>query len=141
MASRFYSLLRVLSLGLSGIWLLVCVWSWLVQHPYSQCGLLVRLAGLVTWGLLPLVLPVILSLPISDKDKPLNWAAPMPLPVVIILLGWQGVLGRLLIGPPGACTDGDILAAAGLAFLFLELAGAALLGLLTAGLQRLFRRG
>ena len=141
MASRFYSLLRVLSLGLSGIWLLVCVWSWLVQHPYSQCGLLVRLAGLVTWGLLPLGLPVILSLPISDKDKPLNWAAPMPLPVVIILLGWLGVLGSLIIDPPGACTDGDILAAAGLAFLFLELAGAALLGLLTAGLQRLFRRG
>ena len=140
MASRFYSLLRVLSLGLGGIWLLVCVWSWLVQHPYSQCGLLVRLAGLVTWGLLPLVLPVILSLPISDKDKPLNWAAPMPLPVVIILLGWLGVLGSLTIDPPGAWGDGDILVAAGLAFLFLELAGAALLGLLTAGLQRLFRR-
>ena len=141
MASRFYSLLRVLSLGLGGIWLLVCMWSWLVQHPYSQCGLLVRLAGLVTWGLLPLGLPVILSLPISDKDKPLNWAAPMPLPVVIILLGWLGVLGSFIIDPPGACTDGDILAAAGLAFLFLELAGAALLGLLTAGLQRLFCRG
>ena len=140
MASRFYSLLRVLSLGLGGIWLLVCVWSWLVQHPYSQCGLLVRLAGLVTWGLLPLVLPVILSLPISDKDKPLNWAAPMPLPVVIILLGCLGVLGSLIIDPHGACADGDILAAAGLAFIFLELAGAALLGLLTAGLQRLFRR-
>ena len=141
MASRFYSLLRVLSLGLGGIWLLVCMWSWLVQYPYSQCGLLVRLAGLVTWGILPLVLPVILSLPISDKDKPLNWAAPMPLTVVIILLGWLGVLGSLIINPPGACFDGDILAAAGLAFLFLELAGAALLGLLTAGLQRLFRRG
>ena len=141
MASRFYSLLRVLSLGLGGIWLLVCMWSWLVQYPYSQCGLLVRLAGLVTWGILPLVLPVVLSLPISDKDKPLNWAAPMPLPVVIILLGWLGVLGSLIINPPGACFDGDILAAAGLAFLFLELAGAALLGLLTAGLQRLFRRG
>ena len=140
MASRFYSLLRVLSLGLGGIWLLVCMWSWLVQYPYSQCGLLVRLAGLVTWGILPLVLPVILSLPNSGKDKPLNWAAPMPLPVVIILLGWLGVLGRLIIDPPGACADGDILAAAGLAFLFLELAGAALLGLLTAGLQRLFRR-
>ena len=140
MASRFYSLLRVLSLGLSGIWLLVCVWSWLVQYPYSQCGLLVRLAGLLTWGLLPLVLPVILSLPISDKDKPLNWAAPMPLPVIIILLGWLGVLGSLIIAPPGACFDGDILAAAGLAFVFLELAGAALLGLLTAGLQRFFRR-
>ena len=140
MASRFYSLLRVLSLGLGSIWLLVCVWSWLVQHPYSQCGLLVRLAGLLTWGILPLVLPVILSLPISDKDKPLNWAAPMPLPVVIILLGWLGVLGSLTIDPPGACGDGDILAAAGLAFLFLELAGARLLGLLTAGLQRLFRR-
>lgn len=141
MASRFYSLLRVLSLGLGGIWLLVCMWSWLVQYPYSQCGLLVRLAGLVTWGILPLVLPVVLSLPISDKDKPLNWAAPMPLPVVIILLGWLGVLGSLIFNPPGACADGDILAAAGLAFLFLELAGAALLGLLTAGLQRLFRRG
>jgi hypothetical protein len=140
MAPRFYSLLRVLSLGLGGIWLLVCVWSWLVQHPYSQCGLLIRLAGLVTWGLLPLVLPVILSLPISDKDKPLNWAAPMPLPVIIILLGWLGVLGSLIFDPPGACTDGDILAAAGLAFVFLELAGAALLGLLTAGLQRLLRR-
>ena len=140
MASRFYSLLRVLSLGLSGIWLLVCMWSWLVQYPYSQCGLLVRLAGLVTWGLFPLVLPVILSLPISDKDNPLNWAAPMPLPVVIILLGWLGVLGRLIIAPPGACTDGDILAGAGLAFVFLELAGAALLGLLTAGLQRVLRR-
>ena len=140
MASRFYSLLRALSLGLGGIWLLVCVWSWLVQHPYSQCGLLVRLAGLLTWGLLPLVLPVILSLPISDKDKPLNWAAPMPLPVIIILLGWLGVLGSLIIAPPGACADGDILAAAGLAFVFLELAGAALLGLLTAGLQRFFRR-
>ena len=141
MASRFYSLLRVLSLGLGGIWLLVCMWSWLVQYPYSQCGLLVRLAGLVTWGILPLVLPVVLSLPISDKDKPLNWAAPMPLTVVIILLGWLGVLGSLIFNPPGACADGDILAAAGLAFLFLELAGAALLGLLTAGLQRLFRRG
>ena len=141
MASRFYSLLRVLSLGLGGIWLQVCVWSWLVQHPYSQCGLLVRLAGFLTWGILPIVLPVILSLPISDKDKPLNWAAPMPLPVVIILLGWLGVLGSLIIGPPGACTDGDILAAAGLGFVFLELAGAALLGLLTAGLQRLLRRG
>ena len=141
MASRFYSLLRVLSLGLSGIWLLVCVWSWLVQYPYSQCGLLVRLAGLVTWGLFPLVLPVVLSLPICDKDKPLNWAAPMPLTVVIILLGWLCVLGRLIIAPPGACADGDILAAAGLAFFFLELVGAALLGLLTAGLQRLFRRG
>ena len=140
MASRFYSLLRVLSLGLSGIWLLVCMWSWLVQYPYSQCGLLVRLAGLVTWCILPLVLPVILSLPISDKDKPLNWAVPMPLTVVIILLGWLGVLGSLIIDPPGACADGDILAAAGLAFVFLELAGAALLGLLTAGLQRLFRR-
>ena len=140
MASRFYSLLRVLSLGLSGIWLLVCVWSWLVQYPYSQCGLLIRLAGLVTWGILPLVLPVILSLPIADKDKPLNWAAPMPLPVVIILLGWLGVLGSLIFNPPGACADGDILAAAGLAFVFLELAGAGLLGLLTAGLQRLFRR-
>ena len=140
MASRFYSLLRVLSLGLSGIWLLVCVWSWLVQYPYSQCGLLVRLAGLVTWGILPLVLPVILSLPISDKDKPLNWAAPMPLPVIIILLGWLGVLGSLIIAPPGACVDGDLLVATGLAFVFLELAGAALLGLLTAGLQRLFRR-
>ena len=141
MAPRFYSLLRVLSLGLGGIWLLVCVWGWLVQYPYSQCGLLVRLAGLLTWGLLPLVLPVVLSLPISDKDKPLNWAAPMPLPVVIILLGWLGVLSSILIDPPGACADGDILAAAGLAFLFLVLAGAALLGLLTAGLQRLFRRG
>lgn len=141
MASRFYSLLRVLSLGLSGIWLLVCVWSWLVRYPYSQCGLLVRLAGLVTWGLLPLVLPVILSLPISDKDKPLNWAAPMPLPLVIILLGCLGVLGSLTINPPGACADGDIMAAAGLPFVFLELAGAGLLGLLTAGLQRLFRRG
>ena len=141
MASRFYSLLRVLSLGLGGIWLLVCMWSWLVQYPYSQCGLLVRLAGLVTWGILPLVLPVVLSLPISDKDKPLNWAAPMPLPVVIILLGWLGVLSSILIDPPSSCADGDILAAAGLAFLFLELAGAALLGLLTAGLQRLFRRG
>ena len=140
MASRFYSLLRVLSLGLGGIWLLVCMWSWLVQYPYSQCGLLVRLAGLVTWGLLPLGLPVILSLPISDKDKPLNWAAPMPLPVVIILLGWLGVLGSLIFNPPGACIDGDILVAAGLAFVFLELAGAGLLGLLTAGLQRLFRR-
>ena len=141
MASRFYSLLRVLSLGLGGIWLLVCMWSWLVQHPYSQCGLLVRLAGLVTWGILPLVLPVILSLPNADKDKPLNWAAPMPLPVVIILLGWLGVLGSLIFNPPGACADGDILAAAGLVFVFLELAGACLLGLLTAGLQRLFRRG
>ncbi len=141
MAVRFYSTLRVLSLGLGGIWLLVCMWSWLVQYPYSQCGLLVRLGGLLTWGILPLVLPVILSLPISDKDKPLNWAAPMPLPVVIILLGCLGVLGSLTIDPPGACTDGDILAAAGLAFFFLELAGAALLGLLTAGLQRLFRRG
>jgi hypothetical protein len=141
MASRFYSLLRVLSLGLGGIWLLVCMWSWLVQYPYIQCGLLVRLGGLLTWGILPLVLPLILSLPISDKDKPLNWAAPMPLPVVIILLGWLGVLGSLTIDPPGACADGDILAAAGLAFFFLELAGAALLGLLTAGLQRLFRRG
>lgn len=140
MASRFYSLLRVLSLGLGGIWLLVCMWSWLVQHPYSQCGLLVRLAGFLTWGILPLVLPVILSLPNADKDKPLNWAAPMPLPVVIILLGWLGVLGSLIIDPPGDCTDGDILVAAGLAFVFLELAGAALLGLLTAGLQRLFRR-
>ena len=140
MASRFYSLLRVLSLGLSGIWLLVCVWSWLVQYPYSQCGLLVRLAGFLTWGILPLVLPVVLSLPISDKDKPLNWAAPMPLPVVIILLGWLGVLGRLIIDPPGSCANGDILAAGGLAFIFLELAGAALLGLLTAGLQRFFRR-
>ena len=141
MASRFYSLLRVLSLGLGGIWLLVCMWSWLVQYPYSQCGLLVRLAGFLTWGILPLVLPVVLSLPISDKDKPLNWAAPMPLPVVIILLGWLGVLGSLIFNPPGACFDGDILAAAGLAFVFLELAGAGLLGLLTAGLQRLFRRG
>jgi hypothetical protein len=141
MESRFYSLLRVLSLGLGGSWLLVCIWSWLVQYPYSQCGLLVRLAGLVTWGILPLVLPVILSLPISDKDKPLNWAAPMPLPVVIILLGWLGVLGSLIFDPPGACADGDILSAAGLAYVFLELAGAALLGLLTAGLQRLFRRG
>ena len=140
MASRFYSLLRVLSLGLGGIWLLVCMWSWLVQYPYIQCGLLVRLGGLLTWGSLPLVLPVILSLPGSEKDKHLNWAAPMPLPVVIILLGWLGVLGSLTIDPPGACFDGDILAAAGLAFVFLELAGAALLGLLTAGLQRLFRR-
>ena len=141
MASRFYSLLRVLSLGLGGIWLMVCMWSWLVQYPYSQCGLLVRLGGLLTRGLLPLGLPVILSLPISDKDKPLNWAALMPLPVVIILLGWLGVLGSLTIDPPGACADGDILAAAGLAFVFLELAGAALLGLLTAGLQRFLRRG
>lgn len=140
MASRFYSLLRVLSLGLSGTWLLVCVWSWLVQYPYSQCGLLIRLAGLVTWGILPLVLPVILSLPISDKDKPLNWAAPMPLPVIIILLGCLGVLGILIIDPPGACADGDIMAAAGLAFVFLELAGAGLLWLLTAGLQRVLRR-
>ena len=107
MASRFYSLLRVLSLGLGGIWLLVCMWSWLVQYPYSQCGLLVRLGGLLTWGILPLVLPIILSLPISDKDKPLNWAAPMPLPVIIILLGWLGVLGSLIIDPPGACFDGD----------------------------------
>ncbi len=140
MAARFHSTLRLLTLGLSGIWLLVCVWSWLAQYPYSQCGLLVRLAGLLTWGILPLVLPVILSLPICDKDKPLNWAAPMPLPVVTILLGWLGVLGGLIIDPPGACADGDILAAAGLAFVFLELAGACLLGLLTAGLQRLFRR-
>ena len=141
MAARFHSTLRLLTLGLCSIWLLACIWSWLIQYPYSQCGLLVRLAGLLTWGILPLVLPVILSLPNADKDKPLNWAAPIPLPVVTILLGWLGVLGSLILAPPGACADGDILAAAGLAFVFLELAGAALLGFLTDGLQRLFRRG
>ena len=141
MAAGFYSTVRLLSLGLGSIWLLVCVWSWLVQYPSSQCGLLVRLGGFLTWGILPLVLPVILSLPGSEKDKLLNWAAPMTLPVVVILLGWLGVLSSILIDPPSSCADGDILAAAGLAFLFLELAGAALLGLLTAGLQRLFRRG
>ena len=64
----------------------------------------------------------------------------MPLPVNIFLLGWLGWLCCFITDPPGACSDGAILALSGFLLFFYQIVGIALLFLLYAGLRRLLRR-
>ena len=88
----------------------------------------------------PSLLPIILSLPGSDKDANLKWVAPMPLPVILFLLCWLGGLCCIISDPPGACTDGSLLAFGGLFLLLYQIIGMVLLTMLSAGLLRLLRR-
>ena len=140
MAATFYRILRITSMGLTSAWILASLWCWWIPGSYESCGIGTRFLGFLVYGIAPSLLPIILSLPESDKDANLKWVAPMPLPVVLFLLFWLGGLCCIISDPPGACADGSILALGGLFLLFYQIIGMALLTMLSAGLQRLFRR-
>lgn len=140
MAAIFYRLLRISCMGLTAAWILASLWCWWVPCSYASCGVGTRLFGFLTCGILPSLLPIILSLPSSDKEPNLRWDASMPLPVNIFLMGWLGWLCCFITDPPGACSDGAILALGGLFLLLYQIIGMALLTMLSAGLLRLLRR-
>lgn len=140
MAAIFYRILRISCMGLTAAWILASLWCWWVPCSYASCGVGTRLFGFLTCGILPSLLPIILSLPSSDKELNLRWDASIPLPVNIFLLGWLGWLCGFITHPPGACSDGAILALSGLLLFFYQIVGIALLSLLYAGLKRLLRR-
>jgi hypothetical protein len=140
MAAIFYRLLRISCMGLTAAWILASLWCWWVPGSYESCGIGTRFLGFLVWGIMPGLLPCILSLPASDKDAKLKWTAPMPLPVALFLLCWLGGLCCIITDPPGACSDGAILALSGLLLFFYQIVGIALLSLLYAGLKRLLRR-
>lgn len=140
MAAIFCRILRIACMGLTTAWVLASLWCWWVPCSFASCGVGTRLFGFLTCGILPSLLPIILSLPSSDKEPNLRWGASMPLPVNIFLLGWLGWLCCFITDPPGACSYGAILALSGLLLFFYQIVGIALLFLLYAGLRRLLRR-
>ena len=140
MAAIYYRILRITCMGVTTAWVLSSLWCWWVPYSYASCGVGTRLSGFLACGILPSLLPIILSLPNSDKEPNLRWDASMPLPVNIFLLGWLVWLSCFITDPPGACSDGAILALSGLLLFFYQIVGIALLFLLYAGLRRLLRR-
>ena len=140
MAATFYRILRITSMGLTSAWILASLWCWWIPGSYESCGIGTRSLGFLVCGIAPSLLPIILSLPESDKELNLRWDASMPLPVVLFLLFWLGWLCCFITDPPGACVDGSLLAFGGLFLLLYQIIGMALLTMLSAGLQRLLRR-
>lgn len=136
----FFHIFRVLCLATGGLWLLLCLWSWWFTGAYSQCGVGVRLCGFGLWGIQLSAVPLLFALPLVKPGGRLNWGAAMPAPLCVVLCTWVTVLWLLIPHPPGACADGDLLAASGLLMGLYMYGGGILLAFFSDLVQQLIRR-